>query len=83
MTVSVLWHHEFIDDTGDATASFADWRGVSFTADDADRARDTGSVSVSIEGKIDETFSAALTAGGVFGGGVTGGWGAAHLLWKF
>ena len=57
--------------------------GVSFTADDADRARDTGSVSVSIEGKIDETFSAALTAGGVFGGGVTGGWGAAHLLWKF
>ena len=83
VTVSVLWHHEFIDDTGDATASFADWRGVSFTTNDADRARDTGSVSVSIEGKIDETFSAALTAGGVFGGGVTGGWGAAHLLWKF
>ena len=83
VTVSALWHHEFIDDAGGATASFADWRGVSFTADDADRARDTGSVSVSIEGKIDETFSAALTAGGVFGGGVTGGWGAAHLLWKF
>ena len=83
VTVCALWHHEFIDDAGDATASFADWRGVSFTADDADRARDTGSVSVSIEGKIDETFSAALTAGGVFGGGVTGGWGAAHLLWKF
>ena len=83
VTVSVLWHHEFIDDMGDATASFADWRGVSFTADDADRARDTGSVSVSIEGKIDKTFSAALTAGGVFGGGVTGGWGATHLLWKF
>lgn len=83
VTVCALWHHEFIDDAGDAIASFADWRGVSFTADDGDRARDTGSVSVSIEGKIDETFSAALTAGGVFGGGVTGGWGAAHLLWKF
>lgn len=83
VTVCALWHHEFIDDAGDAIASFADWRGVSFTADDWDRARDTGSVSVSIEGKIDETFSAALTAGGVFGGGVTGGWGAAHLLWKF
>lgn len=83
VTVCALWHHEFIDDAGDAIASFADWRGVSFTADGGDRARDTGSVSVSIEGKIDETFSAALTAGGVFGGGVTGGWGAAHLLWKF
>ena len=83
LTVSALWHHEFLDDAGEATASFADWRGVSFTADDAGRVRDTGSVSVSIEGKIDETFSAALTAGGVFGGGVTGGWGAAHLLWKF
>ena len=83
VTVCALWHHEFIDDAGDAIASFADWRGVSFTADDGDRTRDTGSVSVSIEGKIDETFSAALTAGGVFGGGVTGGWGAAHLLWKF
>ncbi len=83
VTVCALWHHEFIDDAGDAIASFADWRGVSFTADDADRARDMGSLSVSIEGKIDETFSAALTAGGVFGGGVTGGWGAAHLLWKF
>lgn len=83
LTVSALWHHEFIKDAGDATASFADWRGVRFTADDADRARDTGEVSLSLEGRIDETFSATFSVGGVFGGGVTGGWGAAHLMWQF
>ena len=83
LRVTALWHHEFIGDAGDATASFADWRGARFTADDADRARDTGSVSFSLEGKMDETFSAALTVGGEFGGGVTGGWGAAHLVWRY
>ena len=83
LTVSALWHHEFIDDVGDANASFADWRGVTFTADDAECVRDTGSVSISLEGKMDETFSAAIYVGGEFGGGMTGSWGAAHLVCKF
>ena len=58
-------------------------RGVTFAADDAEQARDTASLSVSLEGRLTESFSASLTAGAQFGGGVNGGWGSANLVWKF
>lgn len=83
LTAAALWHHEFLPDAGDASASFVDWRDVTFAADDAEQARDTASLSVSLEGRLTESFSASLTAGAQFGGGVNGGWGSANLVWKF
>lgn len=83
LTAAALWHHEFLPDTGDANASFVDWRDVSFSADDAEQARDTGSLSVELQGRLTKSFTASLTAGAQFGGGVKGGWGSANLVWKF
>lgn len=83
LTAVALWHHEFLPDAGDASASFVDWRDVSFTADDAEQTRDTASLSFSLEGRLTKSFTASLTAGAQFGGGVKGGWGSANLVWKF
>lgn len=83
LTAAALWHHEFLPDAGDASASFVDWRDVSFKADDAEQARDTASLSVSLQGRFTKSFTASLTAGAQFGGGVKGGWGSANLVWKF
>ena len=83
LTAVALWHHEFLPDAGDASASFVDWRDVSFTADDAEQTRDTGSLSVELQGRLTKSFTASLTAGAQFGGGVKGGWGSANLVWKF
>ena len=83
MTITVAWHHEFIDEEGQTRASFKDWRDTPFAANDSNRASDTGSISLSLDSQLSESLNASLTAGTHFGSGSTGGWGAASIQWVF
>ena len=82
-TAAALWHHEFLPNAGDASASFVNWREVIFAADDAEQARDTACLSFSLEGNLTKAFTASLAAGAQLAGGVKGGWGSVNLVWKF
>ena len=82
-TAAALWHHEFLPNAGDASASFVNWRDVIFAADDAEQARDTAGLSFSLEGNLTKSLTASLAAGAQLAEGVKGGWGSVNLVWKF
>ena len=78
----VAWNHEFLDNYGTASASFASWRGTRFDAKADARADDTATAAVSLKAKIKENFSASIGAGVDFGGS-SAGWGNVGLKWIF
>lgn len=84
LSASAAWHHECLERTREAVASFAPWRDARFSGESGKLGRDSGSAAVRLEAASPEggvRLSAVL--GGDFGGGVKGVWGGAEARWLF
>lgn len=84
LSASAEWHHECLERTREAVASFAPWRDARFSGESGKLGRDSGSAAVRLKAASPEggvRLSAVL--GGDFGGGVKGVWGGAEARWLF